>query len=128
MGSIWGSFPNLFLSVLFQKEFFIIASIMIAFVHACFPYFTFVTFFLIQVMFSGLFLLSSNKHIVNSQIPITYLSEYFHMCTLYNDHPDQGISFPVKKLLVGGWVEREIMSMPPGYLIFLELSLKDVKE
>lgn len=50
------------------------------------------------------------------------------MCTLYNDHPDQGISFPVKKLLVGGWVEREIMSMPPGCLIFLELSLKDVKE
>lgn len=78
--------------------------------------------------FSGSFLLRSNKHTVKLQVLSIHLSEFLHICTLCNYHPDQNSSFRVKKLLVGGWVEKEIMCVSPRCHLFLELSLKGVKE
>lgn len=96
--------------------------------YACLPYFTFVRFFLIPVTFLGPFLLRGNRYTIKSEILSIHLSEYLHKCTLCSHHPDQSVSFRVKKLLVGGRVEREITSMSPSCHLFLELSLKDVKE
>lgn len=70
----------------------------------------------------------SNKHTVKSQILSTRISEYLQKCTLCNHHPNPGVSLRVQKLLVGGWMDREIMNMSPSCHLFLELSSKDVKK
>lgn len=78
--------------------------------------------------FSGSFLLRRHEHTIKSQILSIHLSEFLYMCTLWIHHPDQDRCFRVKKLLVGGWVEREVMSVSPSCHLFLELPLKSVKE
>lgn len=61
---------------------------------------------------------------MKSQILSIHLSEFLHRYSLYPHDPDQETSFSVKKLLVGGWVEREIINVSPNCFFFFPRTIR----